>query len=125
MPIDVGPIRAAEFPVTENFLYLNHAGVSPIPARSAEAGIRMLQLSRDEGAYRLRKWEELATETRGRFARIVGASPDEIAFVKNTSEGLSFVAAGFPWKEGDNLVTANVEYPTFRSEEHTSELQSL
>jgi selenocysteine lyase/cysteine desulfurase len=72
----------------------------------------MLQLARDEGAYRLRKWEELANETRGRFARIVGASPDEVAFVKNTSEGLSFVAAGFPWKEGDNLITANVEYPS-------------
>ena len=81
MPIDVGPIRAAEFPVTENFLYLNHAGVSPIPACAAKAGIAMLQLARDEGAYRLRKWEELANETRGRFARIVGASPDEIAFV--------------------------------------------
>ena len=112
MPIDVEPIRAAEFPVAENFLYFNHAGVSPIPARSAEAGIAMLRLARDEGAYRLRKWEELANETRGRFARIVGASPDEVAFVKNTSEGLSFVAAGFPWKEGDNLVTANVEYPS-------------
>jgi len=112
LPIDVGPIRAAEFPVTENYLYFNHAGVSPIPARAAAAGIAMLQLARDEGAYRLRKWEELANETRGRFAKIVGASPDEIAFVKNTSEGLSFVAAGFPWKEGDNLVTANVEYPS-------------
>jgi selenocysteine lyase/cysteine desulfurase len=34
-----------------------------------------------------------------------------VAFVKNTSEGLSIVAAGFPWKEGDNLVTADVEFP--------------
>jgi len=112
LPIDVGPIRAAEFPVTGSYLYFNHAGVSPIPARAASAGIRMLETSRDEGAFHLRKWEELATETRGRFARLVGASPEEIAFVKNTSEGLSFVAAGFPWREGDNLVTANVEYPS-------------
>ena len=112
MPIDVGPIRAAEFPVTGSYLYFNHAGVSPIPSRAASAGIRMLESSRDEGAFHLRKWEELAMETRGRFARLVGASPEEIAFVKNTSEGLSFVAAGFPWREGDNLVTANVEYPS-------------
>ncbi len=112
MPIDVGPIRAAEFPVTAEFLYFNHAAVSPIPSRSAEAGVRMLQRSRDEGAWQMRKWEELAHETRVRFARIVGASPEEIAFVKNTSEGLSFVAAGFPWREGDNLVTSNVEYPS-------------
>jgi len=112
LPIDVEPIRASEFPVTRNFLYLNHAGVSPIPARAAEAGAEVLRRSRDEGAYQLRKWEELANETRGRFARLVGASPEETAFVKNTSEGVSIVAAGFPWKDGDNLVTANVEFPS-------------
>ncbi len=112
LPIDVGPIRAAEFPVTEHLLYFNHAGVSPIPSRAAEAGIRMLQRSRDEGAWQLRKWEELSDEARRRFATLVGASPEEIAFVKNTSEGLSFVAAGFPWKDGDNLVTSDVEYPS-------------
>jgi cysteine desulfurase/selenocysteine lyase len=112
LPIDVEPIRAAEFPVAAEFLYFNHAAVSPIPSRAADAGIRMLQRSRDEGAWQIRKWEELAHETRGRFAQIVGAAPEEIAFVKNTSEGLSIVAAGFPWKEGDNMVTANVEYPS-------------
>lgn len=111
MPIDVDPIRKAEFPVTEKFLYLNHAGVSPIPARSAEAGMRLLRQFRDEGAFRLRQWQEIAQEARGRFARMISASPEEIAFIKNTSEGLSFIAAGFPWKEGDNLVTANVEFP--------------
>jgi len=112
LPIDVAPIRAAEFPVSADFLYFNHAGVSPIPASAAEAAIGMLRRSRDEGAWHLRKWEELAFGTRERFARLVGGSPEEIAFVKNTSEGLSFVAAGFPWKEGDNLVTSNVEYPS-------------
>jgi selenocysteine lyase/cysteine desulfurase len=111
LPIDVDPIRKAEFPVTERFLYLNHAGVSPLPSRTAEAGARLLYQFRDEGAFRLRKWQEIAEEARGRFARMIGASPEEVAFIKNTSEGLSFIAAGFPWKEGDNLVTANVEFP--------------
>jgi selenocysteine lyase/cysteine desulfurase len=72
----------------------------------------MLYQVRDEGAFRLRHWQEVGEETRGRFARMIGASPDEVAFIKSTSEGLSFVAAGFPWKEGDNLVTANVEFPS-------------
>jgi selenocysteine lyase/cysteine desulfurase len=111
LPIDVDPIRKAEFPVTERFLYLNHAGVSPIPSRTAEAGARLLYQFRDEGAFRLRMWQEIAEEARGRFARMIGASPEEVAFIKSTSEGLSFIAAGFPWKEGDNLVTANVEFP--------------
>jgi selenocysteine lyase/cysteine desulfurase len=112
LPIDVGPIRKAEFPVTERLIYLNHAGVSPIPARAADAGARMLYQFRDEGAYRLRQWQETAQETRGRFARLIGATIEEIAFIKNTSEGLSFIAAGFPWKEGDNLVIANIEFPS-------------
>ncbi len=34
------------------------------------------------------------------------------AAVTATPVGLSCVAAGVPWKEGDNLVTANVEYPS-------------
>jgi selenocysteine lyase/cysteine desulfurase len=109
--IDVDAIRTAEFPVADRLLYLNHAGVSPIPASSASAGVRILHQYRDEGAFRLRKWVDLADEARGRFARLIGASSDEVAFIKNTSEGISFIAAGFPWKEGDNLVTANVEFP--------------
>jgi selenocysteine lyase/cysteine desulfurase len=72
----------------------------------------MLHQFRDEGAFRLRKWQEVGDEARGRFARMIGASPEEVAFIKNTSEGISFIAAGFPWKEGDNLVTANVEFPS-------------
>ncbi len=111
VPIDVERIRAAEFPVSERLIYLNHAGVSPIPSSSAAAGVRILHQYRDEGALRPRKWVELSDENRLRFARLIGASSDEIAFIKNTSEGISFIAAGFPWKEGDNLVTANVEFP--------------
>lgn len=111
MPVDVGPIREREFPVTKRYIYLNHAGVSPIPAGAAAAAAELLALFRDEGAFHLRKWLEIAEEVRGRFARLVGASKEEVAFVKNTSEGISIVAAGFPWREGDNVVTASVEFP--------------
>ncbi len=112
MPIDAGPIRKAEFPITEEFLFLNHAGVSPIPASAAEEGMALLRRSRDEGGVRLRDWVELSEGARARFAQVIGASPAEVAFVNSTSEGLSFIAAGVPWKEGDNLVTANVEFPS-------------
>ncbi len=130
MPIDIEAIRATEFPVAGRLLYLNHAGVSPIPASSASAGIRLLQQYRDEGALRLRKWEETSNEVRDRFARLIGASPEEIAIIKNTSEGISLIAAGFPWKEGDNMVTSNVEfpaniYPWMRLEAHNIEVRMV
>lgn len=130
MPIDVEAIRAAEFPVAARLLYLNHAGVSPIPASSAAAGVRLLHQYRDEGAFHLRKWVEESDAVRGRFARLIGSSSDEVAFIKNTSEGVSLIAAGFPWKEGDNLVTANVEfpaniYPWLRLEAHNIEVRMV
>jgi len=40
LPIDVGPIRAADFPATGNLLHLKHTSVSPIPEGAADAGIR-------------------------------------------------------------------------------------
>jgi selenocysteine lyase/cysteine desulfurase len=35
-----------------------------------------------------------------------------VAILKNTSEGLSFVAGGLKWAEGDNVVTTALEFPS-------------
>ncbi|HAK60311.1 MAG TPA: aminotransferase, partial [Nitrospiraceae bacterium] len=44
-------------------------------------------------------------------AKLIGAEPEEIAFVKNTSHGLSLVAEGLSWKAGDNMVVYEKEFP--------------
>ena len=44
-------------------------------------------------------------------AAMLNADRDEIAFVKNTSEGISIVANGIDWQWGDRIVTTAVEYP--------------
>jgi cysteine desulfurase/selenocysteine lyase len=57
-------------------------------------------------------WFAKLEETRVRFARLINADPDEIAFTKNVSEGLNIVAASLPWEEGDNVVVAlEAEHP--------------
>jgi selenocysteine lyase/cysteine desulfurase len=43
---------------------------------------------------------------------MMGASPEEIAFVPNTTAGIGLVAEGFPWRAGDNLVTLANEFPS-------------
>jgi len=51
-------------------------------------------------------------ETRSLFAQLIHASPDEIAYTKNISDGLNMIAAGFDWTEGDNvIVCADLEHP--------------
>ena len=50
---------------------------------------------------------------RNHYAKLINASPDEIAFTKNVSEGLNIVAAGTSWKSGDNVVLCpELEHPS-------------
>ena len=44
-------------------------------------------------------------------ARLIGASPDEIAITKNTSEGLAIVANGIDWHPGDVVAGVQGEFP--------------
>jgi selenocysteine lyase/cysteine desulfurase len=49
---------------------------------------------------------------RSKFARLIGAAPDEIAITKNVSEGINIVATAYPWKSGDKVVLcADREHP--------------
>jgi cysteine desulfurase / selenocysteine lyase len=100
-----------EFPSCLNAVHMNHAGISPIPRRVAAAMQAFAEeaLIIDDGISA--RWEVRAEEVRGAFARLIGARAEEIAFVRNTSEGLSLVANGLDWSPGDNVVLIADEYP--------------
>ena len=103
----------AEFPVIEACAYLNHAGMAALPRLAAD---RMKALADLVSVTGDRRWLERNAEVervRGLAARLLGAhEPREVAFVENTSTGLSLVAEGFPWQPGDNVVSAELEYPS-------------
>jgi cysteine desulfurase / selenocysteine lyase len=101
---------ALEFPILTRHLFLNHAAVAPICARAANA-LRQYAQQAEQDAYLTGHWYRQAEITRARAAQLINASPKEIAFCKNTSEGLAFVASGLSWKEGDEIISTNVEYP--------------
>jgi selenocysteine lyase/cysteine desulfurase len=48
---------------------------------------------------------------RTKLAQFVGASPDEVSFTSNTTEGLNLVANGLDLKEGDEVIVSNLEHP--------------
>lgn len=101
----------AEFPVTRELIYLNHAGVAPLSRRVAGALAAFQADYVQFGAWYSDRWAAQVEECRRRFARLIGAQPEEVAFVKNTSEGLSHVALGLPWKAGDNVIISDLEFP--------------
>lgn len=105
--------RDEEFPVTRECAYMNHAGTGPLPRRSVERMHALADLVSRSGD---RRWLERNTEmdrVRGLAARLMGARhTHEVAFVENTSSGLSLIAAGLDWKAGDNIVSAALEFPS-------------
>jgi selenocysteine lyase/cysteine desulfurase len=101
-----------EFPVRKSLIYFNHAAVAPLPRRVAAAIAAHNENVRDRGAADWRRWNSAIEATRARAARFLGAAREEIAFLPNTSWGLNLVARSFPWKEGDNVVTDDMEFPS-------------
>jgi cysteine desulfurase/selenocysteine lyase len=100
------------FPVTKNLIYFNHAAVGPLSVRAYEAMERFARDQREFGALHWREWYAEYEHLRASAARLIGAEPREIAILKNTSEGISFVAEGLRWREGDNVVTTALEFPS-------------
>jgi selenocysteine lyase/cysteine desulfurase len=103
-------LRRHEFPVAREKTFLAHAGVCPLPRRVSEA-IRdyALRCTQDDQetllpSRQMHRSRELA-------ARLLNARADEIAFVGPTSLALSFVAAGLPLKQRDNILIYFDDYP--------------
>lgn len=91
---------------------MNHAGVSPwsTPVATAVRTFADEALVVDGRTYQ--RWEQRVEGVRAAFARLIGAAAADVAFVQNTSEGLSLVAAGLDWRSGDNVVVMAEEYPS-------------
>jgi selenocysteine lyase/cysteine desulfurase len=100
-----------EFPVTRKWAYFDHAAVAPLTARAQQALAEWAADLAENGDVHDPQWIARVEQVRQSFARLLNADPLDLAFVKNTSEGIGIVAEGFPWQPGDNVVTAAEEYP--------------
>ena len=100
------------FPVTQKYIYLDHAGVSPLSTQVQSSMEAFLKEATENGYTNPEMWAETIESCRQSAARLINANPDEIAFVKNTTQGIILTANGINWQVGDNVVTTNVEFPS-------------
>ncbi len=101
-----------EFPVAAKFIYLDHAAVAPLSRRVKNAVNEFLTEATESAFFRYSYWMDRIEEIRGRCAELVGSEKEEIAFIKNTSHGISLVAEGLDWKKGDNVIIFEKEFPS-------------
>ena len=102
-----------EFPACANRAYLNCAAVAPGSTRVRAAINTWLDDHVAHGSTASAHWWARTAEVRARTAELVGAAPEEIAFVRSTSHGLAMVAEGLDWRSGDEVAVASaLEYPS-------------
>lgn len=99
-------------PSSSRWAYLDHAAVAPLPSVSAEAMRTWVNDLAENGATGWDAWRDRVESLRGVAAGLLAASLDEVAIIRNTTEGVGLVAEGFPWRAGDNVVVPGSEFPS-------------
>lgn len=99
------------FPITKEYIFFNNAGVAPVSLPA----LKTIKIVADDlckiGYAKLKVLYSGISEAREEAAKLINASSDEIAFVKNTSHGLSLVAEGMDWHAGDEVIITDQEFP--------------
>ena len=95
----------------EELIFFDHARVAPLPERVRKVVAGFVNDATRYGTAHYETWIDEIKKARKSFARLINAGTDEVAFVKNTSEGLAIVANGLDWKSGDNVVIPDIEFP--------------
>ncbi|HLW49087.1 MAG TPA: aminotransferase class V-fold PLP-dependent enzyme [bacterium] len=108
----VPPAYRQLFPITREWTYLQNASIGPLSTRVLDAVQRCLTEQAAAGTESYSSWLETAESVRRQAAALIKAPAECVSFVRNTAEGLSRIALGLPWKAGDNIITATIEYPT-------------
>lgn len=102
----------ASFPAAKKYVYLNSAAVSPMPTVTIEAVASQLRDVSENGTVNFQKWIDTKNRCRDLIAEMLKVQPEQIAFMRNTSDGFATVANGLHWAEGDNIVTFAKEFPS-------------
>jgi len=99
------------FPALKHYTYLNSAAVSPLPTTAVAAVNAQLEDVSNHGSLHYLDWIATKERARGLLADMLHVRAEQIAFLRNTSDGFASIASGLDWKKGDNIVSFVNEFP--------------
>lgn len=104
----------AEFPVLEQFSYLNAGTEGPVPRRAAAAVQSRMELETIRGRCGRPYFEELkslASRSRASYAALLGCRESEVALTGSTTDGVNTILSGLKLREDDEILTSDEEHP--------------
>lgn len=107
---DLAALRREEFGALPDG-YLNSASIGPLPARSVAVLAECNADRARPGSWPLERLNGILDGARGLAARLINASPTEIALMPNTTTGLNIAARALPLGRGDVVLTFDREFP--------------
>jgi selenocysteine lyase/cysteine desulfurase len=110
MSIDWDSVRE-EFPALAHWTYLNTATYGQVPRRGVAADATHWANREKFACSDFLHWYDDADLIRASIARLIHATPDDIAFLTNSASALGLLAGGIDWKPGENVVTLAEEFP--------------
>jgi len=99
------------FPDLAAGAYVNHAAISPPSTPVRWAVERVVADYGRRGVGAVGTWSAQHDELRAKLARLIGAGPGDLAFVPNTSRGVTDVALCLPWRPGDGVLLFEGDFP--------------
>lgn len=105
-------ISTSRFPVRKNWTYLNNSGIAPMYAPGWEAGAAFERARAEKGQMAFGDFGPAPQGAREAAAELLQTSADNLSFMKNTAEGLSLIATGYPFEPGDEIISYVHEYPS-------------
>ena len=104
------PLEARNlFPITEHYIYMNHAGVAPMSERARAAVLSVTETAAEQPLGE--EFWNVPQKLRESIATLINAEADSISLVRSTAHAISLLAGGLDWEPGDNVVGARGEYP--------------
>jgi cysteine desulfurase/selenocysteine lyase len=102
------------FPITREFVYFDHASTGPMSAPARKAIEECVDVYTHRAQFDFSTYFTKLARCRLTVARLIGAEPEEIAFVTNTSEGVYIALANIPLREGYKVLVMDEVFPTVR-----------
>ncbi len=99
------------FPATSKGIFTDVAqrGLIPTPVHDS---ITDYLTSRTDLSWNKEEAFNMVEDTRNTFASFINATPSEIAFTKNVSEGINLIAGAVSWNPGDKVILCpDLEHP--------------
>ncbi|MBV8750163.1 MAG: aminotransferase class V-fold PLP-dependent enzyme [Candidatus Eremiobacteraeota bacterium] len=117
------PLAREAFALAPGLVYLNHAAVGVLPRTTRDALHAMLDDHAARGVLGVASREAAVPAYRRRIAEFIGGRGEEIALLRNTTDGATVLAQGLDFGAGDEVITGANEfganaYPWFALREH-------